>query len=287
MLGLLMTVFAMLVDEVGTSIGKTKALIRKESIYTMGFLNNLWGTLFILALAFFVPKDLFAPGFPGGFVFTAASLPTFLPRLALEVLQMHVTLMAIVRADRSTFGFLRIITIPLLLAVDVALGYTVSTIQMFGIGLIALSLVFLFINHGIKRNGALLVLFTAFNAVATVSLYKYDITHFNSVEAEQSIVMIVLLAYCFILARMRECENPLAFLLQPIFFIQSLTKGIAGVILSFAYLFGPASIIITAKRASLILWAMLSGNIYFHEKRFAVKAISLLLILVGLSLLAF
>lgn len=281
-----MVALATLSAEVGTTIGKAESAAQKESIFTMGFLNLMWGTLFMLSLAFLVPKDFFAAGFPGGFVFAAASLPTFIPRIFFEVLQLHVTLLAVVRAERSTFGFLRIITIPLLLVADIALGYSVGVVQMIGIGLVALSLIFLFINHGIKRNGAFLVLFSAVNAVMTISLYKYDITHFNSVEAEQSIVMLILLTYCFVQARLREC-NPFPLLARPVFLLQSLASGGGSVLFSFAFLFGPASVIVTAKRSFVILWAMLSGNMYFHEKRLVIKVISLLLILAGLILLAF
>ena len=81
-------------------------------------------------------------------------------------------------------------------------------------------------------------------------------------------------------------ENPLQFLRKPIFFIQSATAGIGTVLISFAYLFAAASIITTVKRAAGILWAMLSGNVYFKEKHFLLKLFSLILIVVGLVLLA-
>lgn len=286
MLGLLLVTISSFFDEIGTSIGKWESSRGKESVYTMGFLNSLWATLFLLALAFLIPQDFFAPGFPRGFVFNMDSLPTFLPRLGLELLLAYATVHAVKLADRSTFGFLHITTIPLLLLVDVSLGYAIGLPEALGMSLIVASLILLFINHGIRRRGAWLVICISLIAVATISLYKYDITHFNSIEAEQGLVSIALIIFFFLMARWRTRENPLRFLARPVFFLQSLVMGVAAVLLSFAYFFAAASVITTAKRAFTILFAVLFGNAYFHEKKLWVKLLSFALIVFGLILLA-
>lgn len=286
MLGLLITAGASAAEEAGTSIGKWETLRGRESAFSMGFLDSFWATLFLLALAFVIPRDFFAPGFPQGFVFSMASLPTFLPRVGLEILQAYATVYAVTRADRSTFGFLRVITIPLLLVADVVLAYSVSLPQIAGMSLVVVSLILLFINHGIRREGAWLVVLTSINAALTISLYKYDITHFNSVEAEQTLIHLVLLAFFFGMALTRAKENPLRLLVRPVFLTQSLLVGIGSATLSFAYLFSAASVIATAKRAFTILFAILSGHVYFREKKLWVKVASFALIAVGLALLA-
>src|SRR3989344_4119813 len=123
MIAFFLSFLAKVFDEIGTSIGKHKVQLSKESIYTMGFLNMFWGALFFLSFAFFIRK---------AFVFSFESLPTFIPRLVLEVAQTHVTLNAIVAASRSTFSFIRIFTIPLLLLIDIILGYSITTNQIAG-----------------------------------------------------------------------------------------------------------------------------------------------------------
>lgn len=286
MLGIVLVGGGALAEEAGASIGKWETAQKKESVFSMGFINSLWATLFLLALAFFIPANFFAPGFPRGFVFSMASLPTFLPRVGLEILQAWATVYAITRADRSTFGFLRILTIPLLLVVDIALSYSVSLPQIAGMSFIITSLILLFINHGIRRDNAWLVVFTAVNAVATISLYKYDITHFNSVEAEQGLISIVLLVFFFTMAMVRAKENPLRLLAHPVLFLQSLLMGVSGIVMSFAFLFSAASVITTASRAFNILFAMISGHVYFREKRLWIKIAAFVLITVGLILLA-
>ena len=139
-----LTFVANLFDETGTSIGKHEAQLKKESLYTMGFLNLLWGTLFFLCFAFFIRK---------GFIFSLASLPTFVPRLILEVFQAHITLRATIAATRSTFSFIRILTIPLLLLTDITLGYTIGFNQIIGIIIIVIALAVLMFNHGLKTKG--------------------------------------------------------------------------------------------------------------------------------------
>lgn len=285
MFALIIIGIAGLFNEIGTSLGKVEERRHEEGIYTMGFLNLFWGGVFILLLGLLIPTNFFALGFPAGFVFSLDSLPTFLPRVLLEIVQLHLTLLAIVYADRSTSGFLSVLTLPLLLSVDVALGYSVDFWQIGGITLIVGSLIMLFINHGIRKAGALFVFLSAINAVITMSLYKYNITHFNSVEAEQGIMITVLLVYAWMLARIRTGENPLKFLIHPIFFFQSVTKGLSVVLVSFAYLFGAASVITAGKRSFTILWSVLVGNVYFHEKHIGIQMTAFILIISGIILL--
>ncbi len=285
MFGILLTAGAAFVEEISASVGKWETARGKETVFSLGFLNYFWVTLFLFAFAFLIPKDFFAPGFPSGFVFNMASLPTFLPRVGLEILQALAGAYAVVIADRSTFGFLHILTIPLLLVVDFILSYSIGLPQLAGMSLIIVSLILIFINHGINRRGAWLVVFCAINAVATISLFKYDVTHFNSVEAEQGIVSLVLVVFFFILALARTQENPLRLLARPAFFAQSFLMGAGGSVMSFAYFYGTASVIAAAKRALNILFAILSGNIVFHEKKLWIKISSFILIAIGLYLL--
>jgi len=272
MIGLFLVLTSTFFKEIGTSIGKTKVAEHKESIYTFGFLSMLGSMLFFLFIAFFIR---------GAFLFSLESLPTFTIRAILEIAQAHVSILAITVADRSTFGFLRIITIPLLLSVDIVLGYSIGLSQIAGIAIIVFVLIFLLLNHGIRKKGMWLVLFTAVNAVVTISLFKYNITHFNSVEAEQALISGIVLIYFLIMALFVAKENPFRFLRQPVFLLQSVTEGISHVVLSFAYIFAAASVITTAKRALSILWAILSGNLYFREKHIGIKIIALIVIVIG------
>jgi hypothetical protein len=278
MFGIIITGIAAFFSEVATSIGKYEVSARKESAHTMAFLNMFWGTIIFFGIAIFIPKT---------FTFSLESLPTFSIRAVLEILQTYISVLAITAADRSTFSFIRIATIPLLLVVDIILGYTITTGNIVGIIIIVFGFLILFINHGIQKKGSGFVLFTAINAVATISLYKYDITHFNSVVAEQGFITLILMSYFFSMSYFSAKENPFSFFKKRIFFGQSLSSGIGGVIHGFAYNFASASIITAASRSFEIFWAIVSGKAYFHEKSTATKFISMFFVIIGLFLLAY
>lgn len=275
MTGIILAFISSAFTELSDVIGKKKVNDGVASYYTFGFLSLFFGTVILVIIG----------AWRHDFFFSLASLPTFLPRVFLEVLQTHVGVLAVIRADRSDFGPLKTLTIPLLLIVDILLGYAVTPQQIVGMGLISFTIFVLLFYEKFNTKGLWLILFTAVNAVATLSLYKYDITHFNSVESEQVIVQLVLLLYFFLLASLVGRENPLVFLKQRAFFIQALASGPVSSIGSFAYVFAPASIITAALRAFAVLFSILSGRFYFKEKGFIVKVSLFIGILIGLILL--
>lgn len=275
MFGVILSGVSTFFHEVSTAIGKFEVGERKESVFTMGFLNYVWAFLFFLVLMFLRHS----------FVFSLASLPTFTVRALLEILQTHSSLVGVVRADRTTFSFINVITIPFLLLVDTILGYKIGALQLLGIGSIFLALFILFLRHDLKKNGLGFVLFSSINAVATISLFKYNITHFNSVEAEQILIIAILMFYLFFCARFFAKENPMKFFAKPIFFLQSASSGVGTVVASFAYVFAPASVITSAKRSFTIIWSWLSGSIYFHERHIAIKFLAMSFLILGVILL--
>lgn len=276
MFGIVLAAAGNLFQEISHSIGKKEMRDGAASPYTIGFLISLSGVIFFIVSG--LVRD--------HFIFSLASLPTFLPRVALELVQAHVTVRAIAIADRGDFGFVRTLTIPLLLAVDIALGYAIGPLQMAGMALIVLSVPALVLAERGRIPGLLYLAIATVNAAATISLYKYDISHFNSVEAEQGLIGIALIVYFFTLAYFAAGENPLRFLTRRVFLAQSVAGGLADVAYSFAYLYGPASVILAALRSFAVLFAVLSGRVYFREQRFILKLLLFAGIGGGLALLS-
>jgi hypothetical protein len=278
MIGIFLIAIGQIFAEIGTSIGKYEAAQKRESLYAIGFLHAVWAMIFMLLLGLF---------WRGEFIFSLESLPTFVARAILEIILLFVGINAILQSDRSTFSFLHILTVPLLLITDITFGYYISFFQIIGICIIVLTLLFLLINHELSNKGKILSILTSVLAVGTISLYKYNITNFNSVEAEQVLMYLIIIITLIIMAKFRTNENLFHYLTNKIFFIQSFSSGIATVFLSFAYLFAPASVIVTAKRSLEIFAAMISGHTYFYEKHFWTKTIATLLITVGIILMIF
>lgn len=277
MIGIFLTAIGTFLDEISLSVGKWEVFNKKENIYTFGFLNYFW--ILIIFIILVIAKN--------SFVFDSASIPLFIVYIILEVAQVYFSLHATVIADRSTCGFLMILTIPLLLIIDVILGYKIEMMGLIGISIIIIGLIILLINHGLNKKGIEYVLFTAINAAATISIYKYSITHYNSVEAQLIIVSVFILIFLFAMSMWRYKENPFKYIFKRELFLQSFARGISGVVVSIAYIYAPASIITSGKRGFSILWSIVSGNHYFHEKHLLIKIISSILIFVGLILLIF
>lgn len=276
MLGVALASLGTLFEEVSGAISKWELVRHRESLFTCAFLNLLFAGLAFAAIALVQPAS---------FRFALASVPTFAIRFVLEVFQVHMTIRALETGDRSTFGFIRVGTVPLLLLIDIVVGYAVGVRQIIGIAIIAAGLIAVFVERGISRRGIGYMVFSAVNAVATISLYKYNLAHFNSVVGDQLVMHGLLLGYAFCFAYFVAAENPLRFLRQKAFLTQSVLQGVGGVLESYALGLAPASIIIAAKRSSTVLWGILSGNRYFKERHLALKFSVFILLAGGIALL--
>jgi len=273
MIGVLLMSLSTLLSEVSSCIGKKEMKEHKETVYSMGFLNVFFIFFFFAITLVFFTND---------YRFSIESLPFFALRLVLEIILIHITLKAIQLADRSTFNFIRLLTIPGIFAMDVILGYSLTITEIIGVLIIIFTLLSVAANHKFGKKGAHLAGASGLLAVFTVSLYKYNITHYNSVEIEQIMMTSIMLIYLFFGATFITKERPIAMLKKGIFFTQSMAHGLAGVIAGFAFMFAPASVIMATSRATSVLWSIVSGNMYFHERHVVSKIIFFLLILCGL-----
>ncbi|MEK7648640.1 MAG: hypothetical protein AAB400_01845 [Patescibacteria group bacterium] len=275
MTGIFLIVLATLFEEVSTSSAKESMSRHMESIASRAFLVGMWGFLFLgLSLL-------------GGveWKFNTASLPFFFSRVAIEIILTNITLKAITTADRSTFGFFRTLTIPIVLGIDVMLGTVLSFSQIWGILAIVASLFILSYRHALSSKGMGIALLSAIGSSLTLSLYKFDITHFNSVPAEQMLSGLIILPYFLWHAFARDKENPFVLLRSKKIFSESAASGVGGILASFAYLFAPASVIVAVQRSSAVCWSIVAGALHFHEQHIVEKVSVVGLTVIGIILL--
>ncbi len=185
MLGFLLAVSSSFFCEVSNSIGKAEIGARRVGIFTTGLLTLPFGIVFYAVGA----------AVSGSFHFSFGSLPTLLPRIVVEIVLSYITIKTLAKSDRSTFGFVRTLTIPLLLIADLAMGYSVSLSEIAGMGIISAIMFFVSISKKFSKEGIILLLLSTVLPVVTLTVYKYDIDHFNSVAAEQLIVSGFLLIF--------------------------------------------------------------------------------------------
>lgn len=190
-------------------------------------------------------------------------------RIVLEILQIYFTILAIKHSDRSTFSILRIVTIPLLLIADIALGYQFSIYSYIWIWIILLS--FLIFNINIKTINFKwwkYILFTAINAVFTLSLFKYSIDHYwNSFELDQAIMVFSIFLF-FLIYNYKENKSCALKLIikEKQFILQWLTIWVATSLIAYSYLYLNASEATAVKRAWEIFWAIIAWTLFFKEK---------------------
>lgn len=272
MILLLLLLSATLAQEASESIGKDSIGKRRESIYNAAFLSIFWRIALLLAtLAFGVE-----------FRFDTASLPTLSVRIVLEIIMAFLGAEMLLKAERSTVGFLRLLTIPLLLAVDLTLGYAISSMQIIGIGIMLFALTLAFHHNPKGKKGAWLAVASALVGVAGASFYKFNITHYNSVVAEQVIVLSAVMVFFYATSG----KSPWRLLFKPFTGAQSLSSGIGFTLESFAYSLAPASVVIALKRTFALNWSIVSGHKYFHEKTLGRKVYSGAIMAIGLALIA-
>lgn len=258
--------------ELSESVGKKQVQKKTEDIYALGFLNSFWVSIFFLITIIF----------GADFKFNLASLPTFLPRLFLEIILAHIMVLGIIKAERSSFAYLRLITIPLVLIIEIALGNAISSYQILGVILMFAGLFLLLFRNTKSRAGFWPVATGAVIAAITLSLFKYDITYFNSLAAEQFVITSAIVIYFFIASKLKSKPINFGLLIKPKTGVQAISSGLETMLVSFAFYFAPTSIITVLKRTIAMFWSIIFGRRYFKEKGLFVKILSGALIAVGL-----
>lgn len=285
MFGILLASLATLIGEGGQSISKNEVNQRHQTPIEALVLNLVFGILVVGLFVLFVPQESLLKEVFGGFTFNLESLPWVTLRFLLEIVVYYVFTVGITKATRATFSFLRMLTIPFLLLTDIALGYVFTMWEILGVIIILLTTATLFSTRTLKRDGMWYVVIGALLAVATVSIYKYTITEYNSVAAEQLIVSTGLLVFFTIASIIETRRIPFRHFKRRKVVAQAFAVSMEGVITSFAFIFAPSTIVMTARRASAIFWAILSGRHFFHEQHFGAKLAGLGMLSIGLVML--
>jgi hypothetical protein len=277
MFGVILQIIGTFLEEVSETLGKDNVRRRLESAWTLGFANAVAA---LVALLFVITC------ITGWGSMQMQSWPTFVLRVLLLQIQSVATVLAIVHAERSTFGFLRVGSIPLIVLIDIFIvGVALTGWQVLGMTLIAGTILLLTMNHGLSKKGIGYVLVGTVGAAVQLSLLRYNVTHGNSVELEQLGVMLVVAPTFYVLAKQHGSVAPLHVFRRWRNMVQSGLHGIAVVIGGYAFLFAPASILLAAGRAAAVMAAVLAGHLYFHEKKFIIKLLAFVGCAVGIILI--
>lgn len=213
------------------------------------------------------------------------SIPLLFIRLVFEILQSYFTVLAIKKCDRSTFSIMRILTIPLLIIADIILWYQFTNYSLIWILIILLSFfAFNLKSKTINFKWIQYVLFTAINAVFTISIFKYSISHYwNSVEIDQFFINLWVLIFFFTYNYKINKDFAIGLILkEKQFILQWLVIWISSLLISYSYLYLNASEAVTVKRWGEMLWAIFAWTIFFQEDGIVKKLIFATFIMIGL-----
>lgn len=281
MIWLLLWIIWTFFAEINSSISKHK--LKKHDILKLWVISSFfWMMVFLwLWIYKFLSSDLTLN-------FNPDSIPLLSLRVFLEIVQSYFTILAIKHADRSTFSIIRIITIPLLVIADILLWYTFTNYSLIWILIILLS--FIIFNTKIKTinlKWGYYVLFTAVNAVFTLSLFKYSITTYgNSVEVDQFIVILSTLLFFIAHNHIKKQECAIKLLIkEKIFLLLWITIWISMIVLSYSYLYLNTSEATAIKRAGEMLWSILFWFYYWKEDNFIKKLLFATCIIIWLVLM--
>lgn len=272
---LLLAFIARFFYEFSLSSGKKAFQKHRETVYSLGFIT------YTSTLIFFIVGVLLGTDF----YFNPTSIRTLVPRIMLEIIIAHLSMKAVLKASRTTSAFLSNITIPLLLLSDFLLAYSISNIRLGGICLIILSILVLMKFDRKSHKGASLVLVVGVISAITTTLYKYDITHFNSVAAEQIISLSCVSLYFLYMVKIKTSFKHWRYALSSAGLVQSVSMGFSSLISSYAYSLAPASVVVSMLNGSTIIWGMIFGRTYFHEHGMKVKLFAACFVICGLLLL--
>ena len=275
LLGIALIFVATLLNELENVVDKKQFAKHHLTHYTIGFLTTFWSFLFFVGIQ----------TFGSGFEFSADSLPTLIPRVVLELLLGTLAIRGMLAANLSTTSLVRLLTIPGLLLVDFIIGYQLGLNQLLGIGFIFVAMLILTVDNKIRKDGIGLLALGALIAVATTSLFKYNIENFNSVATEQSIVLFAYLFY-FGLQMVRHAENPVKTLRKVWAEEIAVFSGFATVLNSFALSILPPSLMLTLKRSGSMGWSLVLGQKVFHEHHIVRKIIAAAIALCGVVFIA-
>ncbi len=263
--------------ELSISIGKFESNNKGEGIYSMAFLNTLGAFLVFFTLFLLKHNTL---------TFSKASIPLVLLLIGFEFIQIRLANTAVIRADRSIFSLVKSLTIPLLIIVDVFMGYSLSMATIVGCTVLFSGIGIVFLHHTNKKQHLLYPILSAVNSVITISIYKYLITNYNSVITQQLIIYGCLLIYSVLGIVYKEKTTIKHIIKNKLRDSQIASSAFASVLFSFAYKFAPASLVIAVERSLMVLFSLISGRFEFKEHVGKVRIFSAFMIIIGLIIIS-
>jgi hypothetical protein len=182
------------------------------------------------------------------------------------VLFNELTNKAIHHAERSTFSVLSTITIPLLLICDILLGYETTRWQIGGVMLLVVMLTYVFFRGHFSMKGVKYVISSNLISLGTIVAFKYTTTYYASTELMNFLTSGGISALLFVIICKTKGFKGIKAVMKPKYIGFASLYGVGGVLCAAAYKFMIASMVIALKRFLSMIFGVITGKLYFHEK---------------------
>ncbi len=193
----------------------------------------------------------------------------------LWILFTYFAMNAINKADRSTNSLFSVLVLPLLLISDILLWYNINIYHIIWVLFIVLILVLSTWKWPISTKWIKYIIWAQIVASIWITVYKYLITHFVSVE---TILLIDSLIMMSIFVSITIYKLWILWIRESLYFKNIkfwIFSGLWQTIWLFAYMFWPASIVTAIKRILQMSWWVVFWRFVFNEVNFWKKIANL------------
>ena len=174
---------------------------------------------------------------------------------------------AIHHAERSTFSVMSTMSIPLLLISDVIFGYGVSMWQIVGVAMLVIMLSYVVLKGDFSTKGMKYIVASNIVSMGTVIAFKYTTSHFGSTELVNFYnALFAGLLFLIIVARTKGWKG-IRNTFKAKYLGFALLYGVGGVLCAAAYKYMIASMVVAFKRFFAMMFGVITGKLFFHEKK--------------------
>ena len=262
-----------------SSTSKLKQVWENLTFYQKWFILNIIKIIFLILVLLSIWK--------WEFDFNVISITLLILYSLLWILFTYFAINAINKADRSTNSLFSVIILPILLFWDIMIWYDINMYHIIWVIFIVSVLILSSYKWSISTKWLSYVIWAQIVASMWITIYKFMITNYSSVEAISIIDSFLMLSIFFFIIIYNIWFNWVKDCLKinslKIWFLSAIWQTLW----LFAYLFWPASIVTAIKRMLQMFWWVMFWHFVFKEENFWKKIWNLAVLSIWIIIMNF
>ena len=259
------------------SYSKMKQIWDSLTYYQKWFILSLMIVILLLLIVFTVWK--------WNFDITLISIILTIIYLSTSLLYYYFLTNAINKSDRSTMSLLSVLIIPMLLITDILLWYNVNMYHIIGVIFMLIIIIYSSWNGSINTKWIFWIIWLQLILTIWVTIYKYMITYYSSVEAISIIDAFITMVFFLWVIVIKLWFNWVKQCFEYNNIKIWINSSIWEIIALFSYLFWPASIVTAIRQIFRMFWWIVFGKYLFNEENFWKKIWNLAVLSIGVVIM--